>query len=318
MSQDHKTRKPSSERAATDFQAAASRVLPSRFMDYKEYLFAVYRELKESFATYSYLEFSSDSGFGQCTAMHLIVHGNRPLTLKGAQKIARAIGLKGDERRYFLAMPDYVNATDASLKDAAFAQLMKLKARLVPSDLDRRYLEFYSHWYNAAIIEILRLPYASDDPEWIADRLTPRVQPQRVAKTLTVLTEHGFLKRDAAADRLVPTDTLVSTGVEIQSMAVMSFHQQMLELAKASLGGIQQLERDISGLTFSVSKITKVRLKEEIVLFRRRLIDLLEADASRHQRSGELDSEIMQLQIALFPAPSLPVLGQLATNRRTG
>ena len=68
---------------------AAADILPSAYLDAKDYLAALYAYVKPLSELYSYVRFTEDLGFGACNAMYLIIHGKRPLTRKGAAELAR-------------------------------------------------------------------------------------------------------------------------------------------------------------------------------------------------------------------------------------
>jgi uncharacterized protein (TIGR02147 family) len=279
--------------SAAALRRAAGTVRPSKFLDHREYLGAVYRALKQSFGAYSYLRFTEDLGFGRCNALYLVIHGERPLTVKGAQKIVSALGLRALERQYFLKLVEFAHLTDSAAREAAFDALVALKSRALPTVLEKRQLAFYDDWYNAAILELLASPDAVDDPDWIAARLLPRVAPAKVRQSLVLLQELGHLTFDVYRKRLVPTEQVLTTGSEVIGMAVVRYHQQMIELGKESITRVEQSERDVSGLTVRVSKELKSKLKAEIIAFRQRIMEL--------SKTVKDSDEIVQLNIQLFP-----------------
>lgn len=280
----------------TEFRRIAATVQPTKFLDYRDYLAAVYRQLKEHYGTYSYIRFTEDMGFGSCNAMHLITHGDRPLTVKGVRKIIEAIGLTGVERQFLLKLVTYSQLSESADREKAFEALVDLKSRALPTVLEKRQLEFYNNWYNAAILELLSLGEAQDDPVWIAARLTPRVAPLRVKQSLDLLKELGHLTYNVIKKRLVPTHQILTTGSEVYGMAVIRYHQQMIDLAKESITRIAPDDRDVSGVTVAVSKEMKQKLKAEIIAFRSRLLEL--------SKASENAEEIVQVNVQMFPVAS--------------
>ncbi len=273
-----------------EIRRVAEKIAPTSFLDAREYLAAVYQELKQHFGQYSYIRFTEDMGFGACNAMHLIIHGQRPLTSKGAQKIAAALGLTGVGRKYFLKL---VAAQQGESRDEAFDKLVELKTKALPKALDRRQLEFYNQWYNAAILELLSLPDARDDPAWISGRLMPTVPPTKVANALKLLVKLGHVVQDPAKGRLVPSEAVLTTGNEVLGLAVMRYHQQMIALAKDSLTDVAPLERDISAVTIAIPAARTPELKAKIQAFRKELLEFSKACTG--------SDEIVQVNIQLFP-----------------
>ena len=277
----------------TEIRRLSGSIDPTKFQDAKEFLSAVYLELKARIPQYSYTRFTEDMGFGACNAMYLIIHGRRPLTLKGAEKLVSALGLTGVGRQYFLQLVKSQRADGASERETVFDRLVALKAKSLPKALDRRQLEFYNDWYNAAILELLSLEQASDDPDWLSSHLMPTVAPLKVKKSLGLLKKLGHLVFDKQRGRLVPSNQELSTGSEVLGLAVIRYHQQMIGLAKGALMDIAPMERDISAVTIGVPAERIDELKEKIRTFRRELLDFSQSCADTDQ--------IVQLNIQLFP-----------------
>ena len=66
-------------------------------------------------------------------------------------------------------------------------------------------------------------------------------------------------------------------------MALASFHQQMIELAKQSIQNIPATEREISAVTIAVSEKLAAQMKTEIIALRKRFLKWAadEQDADR-------------------------------------
>jgi uncharacterized protein (TIGR02147 family) len=276
-----------------ELRQAAEEIQPSAFLDAKEYLAGLYARAKASIEQYSYVRFTEDLGFGACNAMYLIIHGKRPLTKKGAEKIAAALGMTGVEKRYLVNLAQAHSVTKKGERAAAFDRLVELKARTVPTELDRQQLEFYNEWHHAVILELLALPDAKDDAEWIAASLTPGVTPLKVEKSLELLKKLGHIKLDPALGRHVPSNAVLSTGGEVVGMAVMRYHQQMIGLAKDALTDVDPFQRDVSAVTIAMPAGRIDELKAKIQAFRKELLAL---------SAGAADADsILQVNVQLFP-----------------
>ena len=136
----------------TALQHKISTIKPSGYLDYREYLGAVYQLLKEHHENYSYIKFTEYVGLGACNVMYSIIHGNRSLTSKSAQKVAAHLGLTHKERIYFLNMIALGQAKDGNSGHRALEKLWDIKAQALPTALDRHHLEFFRDWYNGAIL----------------------------------------------------------------------------------------------------------------------------------------------------------------------
>ena len=276
-------------------------ITPTSFLEPKEYLAEVYRTLKEHVPQYSYIQFTEDLGFGVCNAMYLVIHGQRPLSSKGAAKICAALGITGTERRYFIGLVEVSRSARVREKDDVFEKLLSLKAKSLPTQLSRDQLSFYNDWYHAVILELLSLPQASDKPEWLAQALEPSVTVLKIKKSLALLEKLGFIVFDSEKDRLVPAQGVVSTGHEVMGMAIIRYHQQMIELGKAAMTTLDPDQRDISAITIAFPENKLIELKERIQSFRR---DILELSSSQ-----SANDTIIQMNIQMFPVATRPSKG---------
>ena len=277
-------------------------IAPTSFVEPREYLSAVYSALKAASPQYSYVQFTEDLGFGACNAMYLIIHGHRPLTSKGAAKICVALGITGNERRYFLGLVEASRPKKGRANDQALDKLMELKAKSLPSELSRDQLAFYNEWYHSAILELLSLPHGSDDPAWLSQALQPSVTELKVERSLELLKKIGFVVFDAHKKRLVPAQDVVSTGQEVIGMAIIRYHQQMIELGKAAMLALDSDQRDISAVTMAFPESKLPELKDKIQAFRKELLELSVAQ--------DANDTIVQVNIQMFPVATPPSRGK--------
>ncbi len=264
----------------------------SDYPDYRSYLAALYQAAKARNSSYSYALLSLDLGLSSTNGFS-VIQGKRDLSEKTATRISERLQHSAAQKKYFLALIKHEHAKTSVEREEAFQELIEIKQRQLPSDTDRRQLAFFKHWYNAAILELLGLEKASDKPEWIAEHLRPGVSVPKIKQSLDLLQELKYLAFDPKKGRLVPTEATISTGNEVERLAIFSYHRQMLELATQAMDIIPAEERDISAVTLRVSPQLREQMKEEIVALRKRFIALAnESSASE---------EILQVNFQLFP-----------------
>lgn len=273
-------------------EALRTEILPSAYLDYRLYLATLYERCKRELSPYSYGKFADHLGFGATTVMHQIVSGRRPLTTKAAERIVKALGLTGMERRYFLALVEYGNAKNAARRTALFETMLDLKRNTLPTELDKDVLSYFSEWYHPVIRELAGTKSFKSDPEWISRRVTPRLRPEQARESMALLERLGLIVFDEGRGRHVQTQKRVSTGSRVQGMALVGYHQAMIDLGKDALTRIPGKQRDISSMTLNVDESTLARLKDMIHAFQLQLLDEAE------RTSGD---EVVQVNIQLFP-----------------
>ncbi len=276
-----------------ELRRLAAKIKTTSYKTAQDYLAAVYELLKQSIDDYSYIQYTRDLGFGDCNALYLIIHGKRPLTLKGAQKIISALDITGLERKYFLQMVQASRSKEPGQREQSFEKLVELKSQALVKTLDKNLLEFFSHWYHGAILELLGIEESEDDPAWISKRLMPNVPLKTVEQSLRFLKKIGLLVLDEKRQRLFPSNQSISTGNEVFGLAILRYHQQMIGLGRDALVDIAPLERDITASTFAIPAERMDEFKSRIQNFRRELREFA--------ATMEHPNEVVQINIQLFP-----------------
>jgi len=274
-------------------QSIASRVPVTRYLDYREYLQAVYLALKQELGSYSYLSYADDLGFSKTNVVHLIIKGKRPLTDKAADRISSAFDMRSNERKYFEQLVGFQNSHDPIEREMLMQNLLHYKNKDVHSEESHDQLEFFTEWFNVAIYELAFTPYFTDDPKDLAGLLTPRIRPEQARKSLELLQRLGLLRQDEKGGRLMPTRNRVTTGDEIASLAIIRYHQKMIDLGKESLTAVEASLRDISAISIAIPEARLPELKKEISDLRKKLLSMAEGET-------QADS-VYQVNFQLFP-----------------
>ncbi|WP_176736891.1 TIGR02147 family protein [Oligoflexus tunisiensis] len=274
-------------------QAIASRVPVTRYLDYREFLQAVYLALKQELGTYSYLTYAEDLGFSKTNVIHLIIKGKRPLTGKAADRISSAFEMRANERKYFEQLVDFQNSHDPIEREKLMQNLLHYKTKEVHSEASHDQLEFFTEWFNVAIYELAFTPYFTEEPKDLAALLTPRIRPEQARKSLELLQRLDLLRKDETSGRLIPTRNRVSTGDEIASLAIIRYHQKMIDLGKESLTSVDAALRDISAISIAIPEDKLPELKKEISALRKKLLGMAEAESH--------PDAVYQVNFQLFP-----------------
>lgn len=259
------------------------------FNDYRSWLREIYSQAKGLDPSYSYSKLSNDLGLSSSNA-HLVISGKRDLTLRTSAHIVKALNLAAKQKKYLEALVNYEHAKSSLERDKAFKTILKLKTKTLETSLDKNQLAFFTHWYHAAILEMLRITKTPNDPEWVSARLTPQVSVPNVKKALKLLNDLGYARE--VDGHLFATDEIISTGDQVQGLAINSFHSQMIELGKGAITTHHSSEREISSITVAMPKDLKAQLEKELIALRKKYLNLA-------SKSDKLE-EVVQLNFQLF------------------
>jgi uncharacterized protein (TIGR02147 family) len=262
------------------------------YLDYRAYLADYYKAAKAHNRAFSYRYFSRKGGFASPNFLKLVIDGQRNLGPDSVERFAEALKLTTGERRFFANLVAFNQATTAEEQNAAFERVSASRRFRSARRLERGFFDYLSNWYYPAIREMAGRSDFSEDPEWIAGQLLPAIQPAQARAALDLLVELKLLVRNPEG-RLVRGDPSITTGHEVQSLAVRNYHTQMLERARESMALAGRGARDISALTVCVAPSTVAELKERIHEFRELLLDRCDRDSD--------GTVVYQINFQLFP-----------------
>jgi uncharacterized protein (TIGR02147 family) len=225
--------------------------------------------------------------------MHLIVTGHRPLSVKAAERIAEAIGLKGRQRKFFLLLVEYKQERDAGLREKVYAKLVETKKDDMVPGLQKDYLEYFSSWENSVVLELIVQSKGKVSIAELHEKLWPNITQNRLEKAVETLLSIGFLEKTDESSVYKVVTKSVATARNVRSLALVRYHHNMIELARDSLLAVSGSRRDISALTLSVKEEDLEKIKVDIENFRKHMMETYD--------NSEVADQVYQLNLQLFP-----------------
>ncbi len=249
-----------------------------KYLDFRRYLKDYYREQKQKKGSrFSFRTFSRMAGLSSPNFLQLVMEGKRNLGPDGIHAFAKALRLNKEETSYFENLVHFNQASTDEERNEWYRRLSTSKKYREIKEIEKDYFVYFSHWYYAAIRELVLLPDFKEDPDWIARKLSPPITVREAKVALELLQKLGFLKREKSG-RLAQAERNITTPREVQSLAIANFHRQMMKQAAESIERTLPDKRDISALTLALSEEKFKEAKRRIQEFRRELNVLLSED----------------------------------------
>jgi len=277
-------------------RAIASQQPPTRFFNCRDFLRHLHSMMKEQTGRYSFRQLAEDLGFSATNIVHLFAQGKRPISEQAAARIIEALGLRKDERTYFLALARLSCELSPDEVSQVFAEALEIRSRTISSRLDQERYRYFSAWYHVVIREMVVLPDFSDDPKWIAARIWPRITVKEAEESLELLKSIGLIQEDKLPGKWVQSAPTLTTGPEVTDLAIAKYHLNMIPQGLNALAAVDQKKRHISALTLCVSEEQLEMMKKEIEIFQQKLLDL------EKDRSGKPPDRVLQLNMQLYPS----------------
>lgn len=277
----------------TKLQDIAQGIDVTEFVDYRDYLYRIFSEAKTEDRGLTYHAFSELLGLSRSNVVWLVMTGRRALTPTTTGKIVEALALTRLQRQYFETLVDFGKARLPKQREELFQRLSDLKARsLGDKDLAANF-EYFSEWYHPVIREMTQLPGFHSDPAWIARKLHNRLLPKQAKESLELLERLGLVEFCNERGRHIAKGGQITPEREVSTLAAVSFHQKMIEMARESLTQVPEDRREINTITLCLTKGKVKTLRQEILRLCQRALEIEESDEER--------ADVYQFNVQLFP-----------------
>jgi uncharacterized protein (TIGR02147 family) len=262
------------------------------YTDYRGFLRDYYTAEKARRPAFSYRYFARRAGHTSPNFLKLVIEGKRNLGPESVTAFARALELDAEEAAFFADLVAFDQAKREEVKTKHLARVTAARNYRKAGRIEGQLFEYLSHWYLPAIRELVARPDFTEDPKWISRELVPHISARRAADGLKVLLNLGLVRR-LPDGRLERGDPSWTTGPEVNSKIVASFHHQMLMLAAEAVQNFSSEERSVTSLVVCVRAKTMEEIRRRITTFQQELLALCDAD--------EEPELVCQMGMQLFP-----------------
>lgn len=267
---------------------------PRAFDDHRVYLRAMIEHLRDVEPRFSYRWFARRAGFSSPNFLKLVADGERNMSADSIDRFARGLGLDAREQHAFEALVRLGIASTDAERRRWYEVLREARGRAAVDRLRADAFDLYARWFVVVVRELMGLDGYQDDPAWVARTVRPPLTRREAQDAREILLRLGLVQADDAG-RVRPVDRKISTGGEVHSLAVRTFHRAMLGLAERALDEVPRDRRAISALTVPLTAEQYETVRVRIERFRRTLLEELD------EASTDASVAVYQLQFALFP-----------------
>ena len=264
--------------------------------NYREYLKAYFGERRKKDKKFSHRWLAQKLDLATSNFIMLVIQGKRNLNRSLCFKISEVFKHSRKEAAYFENMVNFIQAKNNKEKDLYFSRMMSLRKNLKVDKIEEWQYEYYTNWYNPVIRELVTNPDFNGDANTLAKTLVPAITPTQAKRSLGLLLKLGLIKKKGK--RYIQNSPFISTGPEVNSLAVVNFHRKMGELAIESLDRIPKNERNITASTVYISQKAFDTIRNKIEDFRKEILELVDSNTE--------DERVYQLNFQIFPVSKMP------------
>ncbi len=263
-----------------------------RYKDYRQYLNDWYHNAKEESRTFSHRAFAKRAGFHSTNFFMLVMQGKRNLTEASLKKMMTGLKLNKQEQDFFRNLVFLNQANTHEDKNFYYQKLLQSQKFRKLKPVERQQYEYYSKWYHPVIRELVISKDFDGTSEWLAEKISPPITPAQAERSVELLKELGFIESDGNGG-WKQTNSIISTGPELQSIVVHNYHKTLLDLSKEVMDKLTMKDRDTSAMTLGVKSEKLPEIRKKIREFRQEIIKIASEDVE--------PEEVAQLNIQFFP-----------------
>ncbi len=260
------------------------------YLEYREYLRDYYEEKKKENPFFSYKLLGRKVGIDQSYLAKVLIK-SRHIADGSIKKFIEYLKFNESEGEYFETLVHFGKAKSEKQCKLYFEKLLSIKGIKSNTITEKQY-EFYQKWYYSAIRSLLQYYNFSGDYKKLAEELNPSISIKEAKQAIKLLTKLQLIKKDSKG-RYKIADKAITTGKEWRSLAIHSFQEETIGLAKESLSRFEKDVRDISTITMNISPNDFSEIQELIQEFRNTII--------RHVNNSATPESVYQMNIQLYP-----------------
>lgn len=253
------------------------------YQNYRQFLEDYYQEQKiRQPDRFSHRYFAKHAGFKTSNFLQLLIKGKRNISHESLLQIADAIGVKGRKLEYLRILVDFNQADDERTKSTLYDKLVSFvefqEARLVTESET----VYFSKWYYPVVREMLKMKGFRPDPLWISKHIFPKISTDQAREAWSMLQSLKLIEQ--VNGRWIQKDSQLTTTKQKVRHDVIAYHKKMIQHGSESLS-CSGTERDISGITMSISPTKFELIRRKIEEFR----DEVQMIISKPLQSDQLD-----------------------------
>jgi uncharacterized protein (TIGR02147 family) len=263
-----------------------------KYIDYRKFLSDYYSEKKKTTHFFSYRYFSNKANIKSPVFLKQVIEGERNLTLQAIEKFIGALNLNKKEATFFRHLVQFNQSKTAFEKQEHYSVMLSMIDYVNEHRLTADQYVYFEKWHNSAVRELVCLHDFRDNWDLLAKSVRPAITARDAKQSVQLLVRLNLVKRQKNGG-YKQTNSAITSGGEMLSLARRSFNSTMLLLARDSNESLPPDARNISGITMGISKACYDVLLAELAAFKERVVSIVNRD--------EESSRVYQFNFQLFP-----------------
>lgn len=234
---------------------------------------------------------------GSPSYIRMYLDGSRNLRPATADRLADALGLRGDAAQFFVLLTQFTQSDDPDERLRHYEQMLHLAVRNGANRLDAARLAYFTEWYVPVVHAMGSLGSFRPDAEWIGRTIVPTIARKSAQRALDILFELGIFALDEDG-RFTVRERVLETDPEVRGLWIREYHRAMIRLSERALDLLASDERFLRGFTVTLPshKVSEVHswLQDTMKSLFYRILELQKGMAA-------VEGEVVQCNLQFFP-----------------
>ena len=261
------------------------------YTDFRKFLLEYFQEQKQRNKNFSQRYFAQKLGVKSAGFLSEVFNGKRNLSQRNIIQFSVGLELNKDEDYYFENLVHLNQAKTVVEQKHFFERLMQSK-KVNMELINKDQYEFYSTWYHTAIRELLFYYKFSGEYRDLAKQLTPSITEQQAKNSIELMARLELIVQNDKG-YWVPKHTTITTGRVANEIQVSGFQMETAKMGVDAIDKLPERLRDISTLTFSLSKNGFEKVKTLLAKTRKDILKVAQED--------EGENRVYHTNLHLFP-----------------
>lgn len=267
----------------------------TNYTDFRAYLKDWISQRKEQGLPGSNRWFALKMGINSTSWLTSILKGLKGISKESTNKLSQILKHSPIESRYFETLVFFNQARTVKDRNFYYNELTTLQRLKEVRQITENQYDLYSVWYHTAVRSLIGMySYKSTDKDYelLASMISPQITSSQARKSVKLLENLGLVKTNEQ-NIFELISSAITSGENIQSLAVANFQQETIRLAQEALDRYKQEERYIGTTTVGVSENAFSQIKRLLIETSDKIAEIANADT--------LSDRVYQINLQAFP-----------------
>jgi uncharacterized protein (TIGR02147 family) len=277
----------------------------TEYTDYRAYLRDWLAERKEAGLPASNRWFAMKMGVNSTSWLTTLLSGGKNLSKESANRLSALIKHDSHEARFFETLVFFNQARSLDERNRYYQELAGLRNSRRRKTLAPDQFDFYARWYHSAVRSLVGMHGFDGDYGRLGAAVSPAITAAQARESIDLLERLNLIRKTAEGSWEL-SDSAISSGEKVRSLAVANFQTETMRLAQEALDRYRFPDRDITTVTVGVSQESWERIRAVMAEARAKVIEIANGDSEADR--------VYQINMQGFPLSKAPQKSRAADS----